>query len=124
MQLDNWSCNLCGCKDRLLHVHHLRYLNKEVYDYSDAELITLCEDCHNKESNKDALLSDFKDKLKVICEERCITMTETLSYLLYIADNIVNTRTRNVVPPEWVDNLKREVVPTDSQNPIELIRPF
>jgi hypothetical protein len=45
---DAWTCQFCGDKTRTLHVHHYRYHpNLEPWEYKDAELETLCEDCHS-----------------------------------------------------------------------------
>lgn len=48
---DGWSCCFCNRKDKTLHVHHRRYIPKqEPWDYPDNLLITLCEDCHEQET--------------------------------------------------------------------------
>ena len=42
---DNFTCQICGCQEKTLNVHHLMYdKNKEIWDYDDWQLITLCED--------------------------------------------------------------------------------
>lgn len=48
---DEWSCQICGDSQSTLHVHHRAY-NKgaEPWDYPDSLLVTLCADCHAKES--------------------------------------------------------------------------
>lgn len=47
---DNFTCQICGCKEKTLHVHHTIYIPKrKIWEYKDNQLITLCEDCHNKE---------------------------------------------------------------------------
>lgn len=44
---DNWTCQLCGSKNKQLHVHHRYYRQGLHYwDYPDNALITYCEDCH------------------------------------------------------------------------------
>ncbi len=44
---DNYTCRLCGAKDVPLEVHHIRYIRgREIWDYEDGDLVTLCEDCH------------------------------------------------------------------------------
>ena len=49
---DNNTCCYCGCNDRYLHVHHLRYIeDKKPWEYSDEDLITLCEKCHKNETD-------------------------------------------------------------------------
>lgn len=49
LKRDGYACVYCGEKNKILHVHHMYYVEgKEVFDYDDDALITLCEDCHNK----------------------------------------------------------------------------
>ena len=49
---DNWTSQICGTKDKMLHVHHIAYIkNRKPWDYPDNLLITLCEDCHEQEHN-------------------------------------------------------------------------
>ena len=50
---DGFSCLSCFDKTSTLHVHHLWYENdKEPWEIEDDALITLCEDCHNTETEK------------------------------------------------------------------------
>ena len=47
---DNWTCQICGSKEKTLHVHHLCYdKNKNPWEYDEMSLITLCEGCHKLE---------------------------------------------------------------------------
>ena len=51
LQRDRFTCQHCGRNDRTLHVHHKRYVEgKNPWEYSDEDLITLCEECHNNET--------------------------------------------------------------------------
>lgn len=54
---DNFTCQICGSRDRALHVHHLVYeKGRMIWDYPDSRLITLCEECHECEhADNDAL---------------------------------------------------------------------
>lgn len=46
---DNFTCKECGATDKMLHVHHIRYLeDKKPWEYPDYMLVTLCEECHAK----------------------------------------------------------------------------
>lgn len=48
---DNYTCQKCGCGDRL-EVHHVRYLRfTEPWNYPDNYLITLCRNCHQEETD-------------------------------------------------------------------------
>ena len=54
---DGWKCRKCARDDKTLNVHHIVYLSsKEPWEYNDNTLLTLCEDCHLEESNKDEQL--------------------------------------------------------------------
>ncbi len=46
---DKFTCSFCGDKERELHVHHKIYHKKtDPWDYSDRDLCTLCDECHEK----------------------------------------------------------------------------
>ncbi len=48
--LDNYTCQICGRRDKVVHVHHHFYIEgRHIWEYPDETLITLCEDCHAKE---------------------------------------------------------------------------
>lgn len=53
-QLDNYTCQICGSNQKMVHVHHHYYIEgRHLWEYPDETLITLCEDCHAKEHNFD-----------------------------------------------------------------------
>lgn len=47
---DNFTCQLCGEKEKLLDVHHLIYFSGNmIWEYDNELLITLCNDkCHKE----------------------------------------------------------------------------
>ena len=50
MQRDDWSCLICKCKEKTLHVHHISYdYGVDPWDYENRNYKTLCEDCHKDE---------------------------------------------------------------------------
>ena len=52
LERDEWTCQQCGNKKSPLHVHHRYYIKgKDPWDYSNEMLLTLCEECHEKEVN-------------------------------------------------------------------------
>lgn len=60
---DKWTCSSCVDDSATLHVHHKIYLPKrEPWDYPNELLITLCERCHESETN------DMPIAEKFICE--------------------------------------------------------
>ncbi len=53
LERDKWTCQYCYDDFSTLVVHHKIYIpDKEPWDYPDNLLITLCEDCHNKEKDE------------------------------------------------------------------------
>jgi hypothetical protein len=50
LQRDNFTCTMCGSKEKQLHVHHKVYIYKnEPWDYENDFFTTLCIDCHEEE---------------------------------------------------------------------------
>lgn len=47
LNASDWECQDCGSKETTLHVHHKRYVRgRMAWEYSDEELMVLCEECH------------------------------------------------------------------------------
>lgn len=47
LQRDGWMCQRCCAEDKTLNVHHKRYIKGAMaWEYSDGDLTSLCEDCH------------------------------------------------------------------------------
>ncbi len=63
---DNFSCRMCDCKEKTLHVHHCGYScdYKNPWEYPGSYLLTLCEDCHDHETQ---FLKDSKNELLNFC---------------------------------------------------------
>ena len=56
----HYKCQLCGCNDKKLNVHHNTYEHRgEEFKHME-ELICLCEDCHNFYHHKDFL--EWRDR--------------------------------------------------------------
>lgn len=66
MDRDGFTCQVCNCgiEDGVpLNVHHIAYKNNAApWEYEDEQLITLCENCHQKIHNKEIILSIPKKK--------------------------------------------------------------
>jgi hypothetical protein len=68
MQRDDFTCQMCGDKNKTLNVHHRRYIkNTEPWDYPPHTLVTLCEICHEgekdqMEENMEILVEQLKNK--------------------------------------------------------------
>lgn len=61
---DNFTCQKCGDIETSLHVHHRLYSKefKEPWNYPDNLLVTLCEKCHQQETDQ------INDTLKCLCD--------------------------------------------------------
>ena len=100
---DEWACSLCHSKVDTLAVHHKDYIpNVEPWDYPNDLLLTLCEDCHEQEKDREPLersiiqhlrrrfpinqLSILDNGLsslsKDVNDECCYWLAETIRWLL------------------------------------------
>lgn len=63
---DNWKCRYCQNAEQTLHVHHTFYKDGfEPWDYHDNSLMTLCADCHERES--EVLRSAWAELRMALC---------------------------------------------------------
>lgn len=47
LKRDNFRCCSCGVEGGILHVHHGYYeINKNIWEYDNLTLVSLCEECH------------------------------------------------------------------------------
>ena len=52
LERDMWYCQICYDPDNTLHIHHRYYTpNTEPWDYPQESLVTLCEECHQRETD-------------------------------------------------------------------------
>lgn len=73
---DLFKCQHCEDYESTLHVHHTYYeFGKEIWDYENESLITLCESCHSEHTKSS---KNIKNNLKKI-----------YSYWLYEIEDIV-----------------------------------
>lgn len=85
LQRDDFTCQICGNKDKTLHVHHATYIpDRSIWEYPDEMLITLCEDCHEIEHKLGLAISDLIKQLN----EDGITATELSCMIMKIHDKI------------------------------------
>lgn len=64
MQRDEFTCQWCGCTEKTLNVHHIRYKSEEPWDEESVNLITICEDCHTEEHNRRNDENSFIESIK------------------------------------------------------------
>jgi hypothetical protein len=44
---DRFTCRVCECDTKTLHVHHFKYDGSNPWETNTSDLTTLCEDCHD-----------------------------------------------------------------------------
>lgn len=87
LQRDDFTCQICGCKDKMLHVHHTAYeRDKMIWEYPNEMLITLCEDCHEYEHIQEDSITDCLWDIK----RRGATNHEIHALLQYIDIELFN----------------------------------
>lgn len=76
---DKFTCQICGSTEKTLHVHHTIYIpGRNIWEYEDDQLITLCEDCHAEEHG---VLSNFVNNIISDLKYQGLTNFEIESYL-------------------------------------------
>ena len=53
MNRDDFTCQHCFDETKPLNVHHMTYSNVEPWEYTNNNLITICDDCHKLAHSKD-----------------------------------------------------------------------
>lgn len=64
LQRDCFTCQKCWKTDVTLHVHHISYTNGNPWEIHDGALITLCENCHEKETED--IKGATRDLIKIL----------------------------------------------------------
>lgn len=60
-----YECASCGSKDKMLHVHHKRYIKgRMAWDYDEGNFEVLCKDCHKDDHD----LRELLDRLMAECD--------------------------------------------------------
>jgi hypothetical protein len=81
LQHDNFTCKICGSKDKQLHVHHGAYIpGYKVWDYDPWLLHTLCYECH---SHTEGCLFEMNYSIA-----NMMPSEENISFITRIANNI------------------------------------
>ena len=68
LERDDWRCQMCYDNEKMLSVHHRLYRKGiDPWEYKDDELVTLCPECHEHETDclkeySDLLFSVLKSK--------------------------------------------------------------
>ena len=72
LERDAWACQVCGGKEKTLHVHHNKYSNNP-WDAKNDDLVTLCEDCHQEtheeQANCKSTIKEINELISCYCYE-------------------------------------------------------
>jgi hypothetical protein len=80
MNRDKFTCQECGEKEKQLNVHHRFYIKgRNVWEYDNDVLQTLCEDCHEKQHKKEPKNKEFIKLLKTFSD----TQIEQLFFFIF-----------------------------------------
>jgi len=75
MQRDDWSCGICLDDSKTLNVHHKMYnSNLEPWEYPNEMLITLCDECHQREKGREKTEAELIYNLRKIFSHDAIKM--------------------------------------------------
>lgn len=96
---DHNTCQMCGCNDKPLSVHHLYYGENGNIEVDDTSLVTLCEDCH-KEQN------EYRSECNALIDEMRQSMTDIELYQVF--DYVLNHFCPTVNVPVWMCNIDAE----------------
>ncbi len=70
LERDGFACVRCKNTEQQLQVHHKRYVpGKMAWEHADADLETLCSDCHEAEHNKPSVLAGIPDSIRADLSE-------------------------------------------------------
>lgn len=84
MERDEWTCQICGSKEKTMHTHHLIYIKgKEPWDYKDIALQCLCEECNEKEGRVPIVGSEDLSGINVMI--KCVSADGDSGLLLWEA---------------------------------------
>lgn len=84
LERDDFTCQHCGCKERELQVHHRVYhKGAKPWEYDDSELITLCNQCHEVET--EVKNQHYLDFLHICNLSRKIGLSELFIEQLFAA---------------------------------------
>jgi hypothetical protein len=111
MERDEWTCQICGTKEKTLHTHHLLYIKgREPWDYVDPSLQCLCEDCNEKEGRVPVVAAEDLGAINTMIG--CITggADDKIAFwevALKIAKNWVNIKKREN-EKSWDDDMPKK----------------
>ncbi len=100
---DHNTCQMCGCNDKPVSVHHMHYgEDGSIFDVDDSSLITLCDDCHREQK-------DYKEI--VVCLLDCLRYDFTDFEIFVIINYVVGKIQRSGTILDKTTRPLEEVIP-------------
>ena len=101
---DNYTCQVCKKKDKILQTHHIKYVSKGGSNRAD-NLITVCTDCHTSKNHKEGgVLYDWMVKNKKVKTYKEATFMNTIRQRVF--QKYTNA---NIVYGSWTTPRRKEL---------------
>lgn len=101
---DNYTCQVCKKKDKILQTHHIKYVSKGGSNRAD-NLITVCTDCHTSKNHKEGgVLYDWMVKNKKVKTYKEATFMNTIRQRVF--QKYPNA---NIVYGSWTTPRRKEL---------------
>lgn len=95
MNLRGFKCEMCGCEEKELHIHHRFYIKgRQVWEYDNDVFQVLCYECHDKIHKQEKEGKTTEKIVEKIVEvvptkyEGIIAMLDEICYESYLQDQI------------------------------------
>lgn len=71
LEAAGFKCQRCFCGDKTLHVHHREYIaGRKPWEYTDGQLMVVCEDCHEMQHLPEPSPADVQREQQIAKLER------------------------------------------------------
>lgn len=86
MNEHDFKCQLCGDLNSELHIHHKKYINgRKIHEYSNDQLMCLCNLCHSKIHN--IKIDEYISPIKIgwfIFDEDCFKSSQLMTFNYFV----------------------------------------
>lgn len=108
MQRDGFRCQHCLSEDKPLQVHHLVYdKDKKPWEYENNQLITLCEDCHQDETEDYRMVYPCFQDLLFQFKSSGLSAAVLCSMINYVTETLYSYNTNNNEKPFFDNQIKK-----------------
>lgn len=108
LKRDGFTCQECGARDTMLHVHHHFYtIDTLPWEYDDCILVTLCEECHANE--------EFLKNFDTLSFQYLLTIGFTRNKIGKLIAALSQRLDAIEIPNDFIENLIDNVKPSNSR---------